>query len=541
MKAGKSFILSLLALSVFASAQAAFAAGEVLVIMKSDTASAATAAARASAHESASLKASAAAKTAGAAVSRTFSMIAGETGKTIVLMSSKTKTADELISELSSNPDVASVVRNNAHKIMSVENTPNDELWGEQWGPKRIGAPKVWSKNTGSKDVYVAVLDTGVIYDHPDLAANMCEKLPDGTYGMMFHHAIDASLDIIPGSALATAITRGGTPTADTTSADLLSLDYATVGDIYGHGTHVAGIIGAVGNNSIGTAGVNWNVRIIPVGVFTQGRHTLPVNIEPESFGAMNYDSDVIAGLDYVVELKRTYGVNVAAINISVGDWVKKDGYNFDQDTNPVAWSIKAASDAGIIVCIAAGNEYQDLDSPGTAPKGVDYSDYFEYPATFRFANTISVGASASDDTKASFSNYSSSGAWVDVFAPGLQIMSTVPTVSIVGSGTYDRSGYCYLGGTSMAAPMTAGTVALLAACYPEKSASEIKAMIVNGAERGVLGAGYSKYGLINVWNAYSLGQESSGSGGSGGCSAGFWGLAALVLAGGSLLRYKRR
>ena len=65
--------------------------------------------------------------------------------------------------------------------------------------------------------------------------------------------------------------------------------------------------------------------------------------------------------------------------------------------------------------------------------------------------------------------------------------------------------------------------------------------MIVNGAERGVLGAGYSNYGLINVWNAYSLGQESSGSGGSGGCSAGFWGLAALVLAGGSLLRYKRR
>ncbi|MCQ4765782.1 S8 family serine peptidase, partial [Cloacibacillus evryensis] len=97
--------------------------------------------------------------------------------------------------------------------------------------------------------------------------------------------------------------------------------------------------------------------------------------------------------------------------NISVGDWEKKDGYNFDKDTNPVAWSIKAASDAGIIVCIAAGNEYQDLDSPGTAPKGVDYSDYFEYPATFRFGNTISVGASASDDTKASFSNYSSSGA----------------------------------------------------------------------------------------------------------------------------------
>lgn len=247
----------------------------------------------------------------------------------------------------------------------------------------------------------------------------------------------------------------------------------------------------------------------------------------------MNYDSDFIAGLEYVVELKRTYGVNVAAINISAGDWMKKDEYDFDQDTNPVAQAIKAASDAGIIVCIAAGNEAQDIDEPSGA-----YTGYFEYPATFRFENTLAVGASASDDTRAPFSNYSSSGTWVDVFAPGVQIMSTVPTVDIVGSGCYARSGYLYLDGTSMATPMTAGTVALLAACYPEKSAAEIKAMIVNGAEHGVLGDGYSKYGLINVWNAYLLGQEGSGSGG---CNAGFCGLAALVLLGGSLLRYKRR
>ena len=375
------------------------------------------------------------------------------------------------------------------------------------------------------------MLDTGVMYDHPDLAANMCGKLPDGTYGKMFHRAIDSSCNVVMGSSLVTDITRGGTPTADTTSsdADILSTNYAAVGDIDGHGTHVAGIIGAVGDNSLGVAGVNWNVKIIPVGVFTQGHHTLPGNILPTYSGAMNYDSDLIAGFDYVVGLKKTYGLKITAINISIGDWMKKDEYNFDQDTNPVAQAIKAASDAGIIVCIAAGNEYQDIDSPGVSKNGSDYTDYFEYPATFRFANTLSVGASTSADQKASFSNYSASGKWVDIFAPGAQIMSAVPHYCMLGgTRTYSRSGCASFSGTSMAAPMVAGTAALLTACYPNKTAEEIKAMIVNGAESDVLKNGCSKYGLINVWNSYQLGGGISDSG-SGGCSAGFGALALML------------
>ena len=509
-----------MALSLFVAANAAFAAGEVLVLMKEQP-TAATSAARVAAHSSAMRTASSVAKAVGAEASRTFPAIAEETGSTIVLVSSKTKTADELAAALKNNPNVAGVAKNNAHRVMAAEKTPNDALWGEEWGQKRIGAPKLWTRSTGSEKVYVAVLDTGVMYDHPDLAANMCEKLPDGTYGKMFHRAIDASLDIVPGSALETAITRGGTPTADTTSADIASMNYATIGDIQGHGTHVAGIIGSVGNNAIGTAGVNWNVRIIPIGVFTQGHHILSDNILPEYDGAMNYDSDLVAGLDYVVELKRAHKVNIAAINMSLGDWMKKDKYNFDQDTNPVAQAIKAASDAGIIVCIAAGNAAQNIDAPSGK-----YENYFEYPATFRFENTLSIGASTSADAAAYFSNYSTSGAWVDVFAPGEDIMSTVSPVDILGSGLYDKSGYLELSGTSLAAPMTAGAVALLTSIYPDKSANEIRTMIVNGAEKDVLRAGFSQYGLVNVWNSYLTAQPES----SGGCSAGAGGFAALLV-----------
>lgn len=534
MNIKKFIILSLLVLSLFASAGSAFASGEVLVLMKNGTpvsSGAMSSASRAAAHKSAMLRAESAAQAVGATTSQSYAAIANETGQTIVLISSKTKTTDELIAGLKSNPNIASVVPNNAHKVLDAERTPNDPKWGDQWGQKRIGAAKVWDKCTGSKNVYVAVLDTGVMYDHPDLAANMCGKLPDGTYGKMFHRAIDSSCDIVPGSSLVTDITRGGTQMADTTSsdADILSMNYATVGDVTGHGTHVAGIIGAVGNNSLGVAGVNWNVKIIPVGVFTQGHHTLPGNILPTYSGAMNYDSDLIAGFDYVVWLKKTSGLKITAINISLGDWMKKDEYNFDQNTNPVAQAIKAASDAGIIVCIAAGNEFQNIDSPGPGKK-CDCTDYFEYPATFRFENTLSIGASTSADKKASFSNYSTSGKWVDIFAPGAEIMSAVPYYCVLGeTRIYSRSGCNSLSGTSMAAPMVAGTAALLTACYPNKTAEEIKAMIVNGAESDVLKNGCSKYGLINVWNSYQLGGGISDSGGSGGCSAGFGALALML------------
>lgn len=496
-----------------------YAKGQVLVIYY-DTASPSAA----KSFQAASLnKAAAIAKSAGAALTAAYPKLTEGTGETIAVITSAAKTGDELAAELAKNPQVKAVARNYAHKLTVMQSTPNDPGYEQQWGPKRIGADAVWSADKEVKEVYAAVLDTGVMYDHPDLAANMCGKLPDGSYGKMFHYPINASLDVITSlPAMTTAITRGGTPKADIASPDIPGINYATVGDINGHGTHVAGIIGAVQNNGIGVSGVARKVKILPVGIFTLGHHILEGNITPEYFGAMNYDSSLIEALSYLVTLKKIYGVNVVVANMSIGDWMD-DSYNFDQNTNPVALAIKAASDAGILVCMAAGNDGQDLNSPTR-----EYVGYKEYPATFRFDATLAVGASASDDKRGYiihngepfyFSNYSSKENLVDLFAPGSYIYSTTMSVDIGGTGNYSREGYAAFSGTSMATPMTAGAAALLASIYPEKSAVEIKSLLLQGTERNVLREGNSAHGMLNVYNSY---KAASGEGGSsGGCSAG--------------------
>lgn len=513
----KLFFL-VIAAALIASPTALFASGyakgQVLVVY-SDSASISAV----KGQKTASLnRAAAVAKYAGASLTAAYPELTSGSGQTIAVITSATKTTDELAAELAKNPEVKAVARNYAHKLTAMKETPNDPGYSQQWGPKKIGVPEVWSAGKEVKEVYAAVLDTGVIYDHPDLEANMCPKLPDGSYGKMFHYPVSASNDVITNSQIETDIKRGGTPKADITSPDIPSIDYATVGDINGHGTHVAGIIGAVQNNGIGIAGVARKVKIIPVGIFTLGKHTLEGNISPEYFGAMNYDSSIIAALNYLITLKKDYGVNVVVANLSLGDWMKEELYDFNPNTNPVALAMKAASDAGIIICLAAGNEGQDLNNPTG-----DFVGYKEYPATFRFDTTLSVGASASDDQRGYikrsdgpyyFSNYSSKEDLVDIFAPGCSIYSTTMTVDIGGTGNYDTSGYAAFSGTSMATPMTAGAAALLASIYPEKSAVEIKSLLLNGTEQNVLKAGYSSRGLLNVNRSYLLGKgENSSSG----------------------------
>ncbi|MCD8162471.1 MAG: S8 family serine peptidase [Synergistaceae bacterium] len=395
------------------------------------------------------------------------------------------------------------------YMMKALGKTPDDALWNKQWGPKRIKAPEVWENaSVGSEEVYVAVLDTGAIYDHPDLAANISGILPDGTYGKMFHS-----------NGSVTKIVRSGTPSRDVPIKDLSEVDYATVGDVGGHGTHVSGIIGAVGNNEIGVTGINWRVKILPVGVFTVWERDDKNNKKSFVTGAIV--ADTIVALNYIVTLKRIYGLNIRVANMSIGSWRKI----VDQDTDPYAQSIKLASDAGIIVCMAAGNEDQDIDNPTDS----DYEGMRSYPACFRFENTITVGASNEHDGLGitSHSNYSSSGKWVDIMAPGDNIMSTTHMYSYAGSEEYNRTRYDSWSGTSMATPMVAGAAALLCAVYPDKSANEIKMMMMNGAEN-VLREGYSKYGLLNVYNAS---RTRSGGSGGGGCSAGFalLALAALV------------
>lgn len=146
------------------------------------------------------------------------------------------------------------------------------------------------------------------------------------------------------------------------------------IGDVAGHGTHVAGIIGAVGNDGRGIAGINWNVRILAVNVFSYNR------LGEGSETART--SDVIRGIDFVIAAKHA-GVNIRAANISLGGWFSPS----DMEGSAYDDKIKELSDAGVVVCMAAGNNGQDIDDSAKFP-GQRF-----YPAAFRYENTIAVGA----------------------------------------------------------------------------------------------------------------------------------------------------
>ena len=176
-------------------------------------------------------------------------------------------------------------------------------------------------------------------------------------------------------------------------------------------------------------------------------------------------------------------------------------------------YKIKELSDEGILVCMAAGNDGQDIDAP---TDGMARGQRF-YPASFRHENTLSVGAlmrnadgTLAPDTPGNggigYSDYSSSGEWVDIFAPGTAIYSTCRTTYLLNRQTFDESGYISASGTSMAAPHVTGAAALLASLMPGKSASEIKQMILDGADGGTAREGFSRYGALDLYGAWKQG-----------------------------------
>ena len=427
-------------------------------------------------------------------------------------------TTEEFIENLRAEPNVVSAMPNYIMQTQSV--TPDDEHWGEQWGPAAIRAPELWERGTGSEEVVVAVIDSGVIYDHPDLAGNMytfdeaaanaiISENPDmltgevplaGSHGAWFH----SEISLLGLGTPHTGVPIGPQPTMQGDEDEQWYIDSGTmqemsrIGDVEGHGTHVAGIIGAVGNNARGVAGINWNVRIMAVNVFSSS-----------IFGGRAETSDIIRGIDFVVAAKRA-GVNIRAANISLGGWFSPS----EMEGSAYDYKIKELSDAGILVCMAAGNDGQDIDAP---TDGMARGQRF-YPASFRHENTLSVGAlmrnadgTLAPDTPGNggigYSDYSSSGEWVDIFAPGTAIYSTCRTTYLLNRQTFHESGYISASGTSMATPHVTGAAALLASLMPEKSASEIKQMILDGADGGTAREGFSRYGALDVYEAWKQGS----------------------------------
>jgi len=299
--------------------------------------------------------------------------------------------------------------------------TPNDPYYTSQWGLPLIAAPTTWNSYTGptvvANSLIVAVLDTGIAYTHPDLTSNL------------WH---DPS--IAPGQPYYYGINYGGSNEGDPWDDDTAD----------SHGTHLAGIIGAAGNNSVGVSGINWHVRLMAV-KFLQG---------PEGSGVL---SDALKGVEYAL----SKGAKI--INMS---------FEVDADDTPQSLheALAAANNAGVLVASAAGNSSKNLDSTTV------------FPASIRLANNIAVAASTSTDGLASYSDYGRHT--VELAAPGgvntgypSAILSTVWLNS--GSTLYRTTA-----GTSMAAPHVAGAAALIWNANPTLSAYQVKARILNNVDQ---------------------------------------------------------
>lgn len=445
-------------------------------------------------------------------------------------------TTEEFIAELRAAPDVVSAMPNYIMSAQSAE--PDDAEWDRQWGPQAIKAPELWERGTGSEEVVTAVIDSGVIYDHPDLKDNMYTfdeetagkilaaapgivtgEVPlAGSHGAWFHSIAPFLEESTPhpGIPIGPLPTLQGDEDEEWMINNGSAEEMSRIGDVEGHGTHVAGIIGAVGNNALGIAGINWKTRIMAVNVFSNRAIV----------GSDALLSDVIRAIDFVIAAKNA-GVNIRAANLSLG----LEASPAEMEGSAYDYKIKELSDADIVVCMAAGNDGQDMD---------DTSQRF-YPAAFRHENTIAVGAlmrtpdgSLRPDTPGSggreYSNYSTSGEWVDVFAPGTAIYSTCRTKRLLGQAMFNESAYVSADGTSMAAPHVTGTAALLASLMPDKNASEIKKMILDGADGSIAREGYSRCGALDAYEAWQEGANAEEQESSGGCSAGFGALSLFAV-----------
>ncbi|MHB9077543.1 MAG: Ig-like domain-containing protein [Pirellulaceae bacterium] len=314
--------------------------------------------------------------------------------------------------------------------ILTVDSTlPNDSDFGQLWGLNNYGqtggtldadidAPEAWDITTGSSDIVIAVIDTGVDYTHPDLAANMWVN-PGEIAGDGVDNDGNGYIDDIHG--------------IDTAYDDSDPMDGPL--PAYSHGTHVAGTIAAVGDNNSGVVGVNWQAKI------------MALKFLPDVGGGAT--SDAMVAIDYMTMMKTVYDVNIVVSNNSWGG----GGYS-----QALKEAIQRSISAGIVFVAAAGNNSSNND--------INLS----YPASYDLDGIISVAATTSQDTRASFSNYGATT--VDVAAPGVDILSTT------AGNTYST-----FSGTSMAAPHVAGVVGLLASAAPDARVAQLKAAILDGAD----------------------------------------------------------
>jgi len=368
--------------------------------------------------------------------------------KTYRLSFAKNVDIEQLASLYASDPSVDYAEPN---YLYYVSYTPSDPNFVSQWAHRITEAEKAWDITLGSEDIIIAVIDSGVDWQHEDLTNNIWRNSDESNNGLDTD-ANGFTDDIRGYDFVDISVTdyqlMGFEPIQ---GEDYTVLDNDPM-DFNGHGTHVAGIV-AASHNNVGVAGVCANCRIMPI------RAGFSLKYFGNEYGLLSTDA-IVAGIIYAAD----NGASI--ISMSFGG----------PQSQATQDALEYAQGKGVVLIAAAGNSNT-------------YRNNFAYPAAYD--NVIAVASTDRGDDRSYFSNY---GPWVKIAAPGSDILSTVPT-------RIASTGYASFYGTSMAAPFVSGVAGIVLSNRPELNADEVREVLRQSVDQ-FFSEDYAGSGRINVFTA---------------------------------------